>query len=187
MAGLNRRNSRQESLKMAFCGLVVALAVVLMLSGGLIPIATYCSPMIAGVLLLPILLEYGKKAAWTAYAAVAIISLMLGIDKEAAFFFLFLGYYPIVKWELDRIKHKALRILLKLLVFTAAVVLMYTTLGFLLHMDAIVAEFSEMGTALMLAFLALLDLCLMMYDRLLFPLVVLYVNRLRPKLRFLKQ
>ena len=87
----NRSRSRKESSKIAFCGLMVALSVVLMLTGGLIPIATYCAPMAAGLLLLPILLEYGKKASWTAYAAVSLISLLLGADKEAAFFYLFLG------------------------------------------------------------------------------------------------
>lgn len=85
----NRSRSRKESGKIAFCGLMVALSVVLMLSGGLIPIATYCAPMAGGLLLLPILLEYGKKPAWTAYAATSLITLLLGADKEAAFFYLF--------------------------------------------------------------------------------------------------
>ena len=94
----NRSRSRRQSSKIAFCGLMVALSVALMLTGGLIPIATYCAPMASAILLRPILLEFGKKAAWTAYAAVSLITLMLGIDKEAAFFYLFLGYYPILKW-----------------------------------------------------------------------------------------
>ena len=187
MATSNRNKSRQQSAKMAFCGLMAALSVALMLTGGLIPIATYCAPMISGVLLLPILLEYGKKTAWTAYAAVALISLFLGFDKEAAFFYLFLGYYPIVKWEIDCIKKKALRICAKLLVFNAAIILMYAVLGFVLHMDAVVAEFREMGTWLLLVFAVMLDACMLLYDRLLMPLTVIYVNKLRPKLKFLRR
>ena len=187
MSSSRRNSSREQSAKIAFCGLLVALCVVLMLSGGLIPIATYCAPMAAGILLLPVLLEYGNKAAWTAYAAVSLITLMLGIDKEAAFFFLFLGYYPIVKWQLDRIHRKPLRILVKLAIWNASIVLMYVLMGALLHMDAVVAEFSEMGTALLVGFALLFDLCMALYDRLMMPLVYLYANRLRPRLSFLKK
>ncbi len=187
MSASRRNSSREQSAKIAFCGLLVALCVVLMLSGGLIPIATYCAPMAAGILLLPVLLEYGKKTAWTAYAAVALITLMLGIDKEAAFFFLFLGYYPIVKWELDRIRRKPLRMLVKLAVWNGSVVLMYVIMGFLLHMDAVVAEFGSMGAVMLIGFVLLFDLCMVLYDRLMMPLIYLYANRLRPKLSFLKK
>ena len=51
-AGRNRTSSREQSTKIAFCGLIVGVAVVLMLAGGIIPIATYCTPMLAGILLL---------------------------------------------------------------------------------------------------------------------------------------
>ena len=144
--------------------MMVALSVALMLTGGLIPIATYCAPMISGVLLLPILLEYGKKTAWMGYLATALIVLILGIDKEAAFFYIFLGYYPIIKWSIDKLHQKPMRVL---------------------HMDAVVEEFTEMGMWMLAAFIILLDICLFMYDRLLVPMTVLYANKLRPRLRFL--
>ena len=181
----NRIRSHSESSKIAFCGLMVALSVSLMLTGGLIPIATYCAPMAGGILLLPILLEYGKRAAWTAYAACSLITLLLCTDKEAAFFYLFLGYYPLIKWEIERIKNKKLRLPCKLLVFNLAIIAMYVTLGFLLNMQAIIQEFSEMGALLLVVFLILLNICMLLYDRLLFPLVYLYVNKIKPRLRFL--
>ena len=177
MAGQNRSASRKQSGKIAFCGMMVALSVALMLTGGLIPIATYCAPMISGVLLLPILLEYGKKT--------ALIVLILGIDKEAAFFYIFLGYYPIIKWSIDKLHQKPMRVILKLLLFNGAVVAMYAVLGFVLHMDAVVEEFTEMGMWMLAAFIILLDICLFMYDRLLVPMTVLYANKFRPRLRFL--
>lgn len=183
--GNNRSRSRKESSRIAFCGLMVALSVALMLTGGLIPIATYCAPMAAGLLLLPILLEYGKKAAWTAYIAVSLITLLLGIDKEAAFFYLFLGYYPLLKWEIERIKNRRLHLPCKLLVFNLAVIIMYLILGFLLNMQAIVQEFTQMGTLLLLIFLITLNICLLLYDRLLFPMLYLYANKLKPRLTFL--
>jgi len=182
----NRNRSRKQSAMMAFCGLSAALSVVLMFSGGLIPIATYCVPMMCGILLLPILIEYGKKMAWTMFAAVSLITLLIGIDKEAAFFYLFLGYYPILKWEIERIKNKPVRLIAKLAVFNVSIIVMYTVLGVLLNMDALIEEFTQMGWWLLSAFMVLLNVCLLLYDRLLVPMVFLYVNRIRPKLRFLR-
>jgi len=181
----NRSRSRKESRKIAFCGLMVALSVALMLSGGLIPIATYCAPMACGLLLLPILLESGKKSAWTAYIAVSLITLLLSTDKEAAFFYLFLGHYPLLKWEIERIKNKVLRLPCKLLFFNSSIIAMYLILGFLLNMQALVQEFTQMGTMLLIVFLIMLNACMLLYDRLLFPMIYLYVNKIKPRLRFL--
>lgn len=183
----NRAQSRYQSSKIAFCGLMVALSVTLMLSGGLIPIATYCAPMFGGVLLLPILLEYGKKAAWTAFCAVAALTLLMGADKEAAFFYLFLGYYPLIKWDLERIKRPRIRFVCKLLIFNAAILSMYIVLGFLLNMHALIEEFTQMGAVLLAVFIIVFDICMLLYDRLLLPLLFLYVNRIQPRLKFLKK
>lgn len=182
----NRSRSRKQSSKIAFCGLMVALSVTLLLSGGLIPVATYCAPMAAGILLLPILLEYGKKTAWTAFAATALLTLLMDTDKEAAFFYLFLGHYPLLKWEIERIPRKQLRMPCKLVYFNLSVAAMYAILSFLLNMEALVQEFTQMGGFLLAAFLILLNICLLLYDRLLFPMIYLYANKIKPRLRFIR-
>lgn len=179
-----RQQSRIQSRRIAFCGILVALSVALMLSGGLIPIATYCAPMFCALLLLPILMDYGKKSAWTAFAAVSLITLILGIDKEAAFFYLFIGHYPLLKWEIERIRSKPIRIVAKVFVFNLSILLMYIFLGAVLGMHAVVAEFSEMNTVMLLLFVFMLNLCLFLYDRLIFPLMFLYDRKLRSKLHF---
>ena len=183
----SREISRYQSSRNEFCGLMAALSVVLMLSGGLIPIATYCVPMMAGILLLPIMIEHGKKSAWTTSAAVSRIVLLLGIDKEAAAFYLFFGCYPLIKCEIDRIRNKLFRFLIKLFVFNIALLAMYALLGIILNMDALVQEFLVMGPWLLLLFVLFFNLCLFLLDRLLVPLIMLYVHRIRPRLRFLKR
>ena len=182
----NRVKSRQQSARMAYCGLMVALSVVLMLSGGMISIAAYCIPMMASILLLPVLLEYGRKTTWITYAATACIVLLLGIDKEAAFFYLFFGYYPILKWEIDRIPRRWLRLPLKLLLYNISFAALYALLGLFLNMEAVLAEFRQMGSMMFVAFLLLFNVCMLLFDRLLTPLVILYVKKLRPRLRFLR-
>ena len=187
MADSKRLSARAQSMRIAFCGMMCALSVVLMLTGGLIPVMTYVSPLFAGILLLPLMLEFGRKYAWTAYAATALIVLLLGMDKEAAFFYLFLGYYPLLKWEIEKLPKKPLRQALKLALFTIAMAAMYCILAFLLHLEAVTADFQEMGRVWTILFFVMMDVCMLLYDRLLMPLVILYANRIKPKLKFLKR
>ena len=172
----------KNSKKIALTGMLCALAVAIMMMGGLIPLATYCCPALAGLMLIPIFVECGEKLSWCAFAAIAILSLMLCPDKEAALFFLFLGYYPIVRWRLEQIRSTALRIIAKLGVFNIAVGLTYLLLIFLFRMDRIIQEYQEMGLILTAVCLLLGNITLLFYDRLLVNITALYVNRLRNKL-----
>lgn len=168
--------------KMALTGMLCALAVVIMMMGGLIPLATFCCPAFAGLVLIPIFVECGERLSWGAYAAIALLSLMLCPDKEAAALFVFLGYYPILKWRLEQIRRRALRIISKLAIFNIAVGLAYALLIFLFRMDAILNEYREMGMILTAACLVLGNITLLLYDRLLGIWTAIYVNRLRNKL-----
>jgi hypothetical protein len=172
----------KNSKKMALTGMLCALAVAIMMMGGLIPLATYCCPALAGLMLIPIFVECGEKLSWCAYAAIAALSLMLCPDKEAALFFVFLGYYPIVRWRLEQIRSAPLRIIAKLGVFNIAVGIIYLLLIFLFRMDRIIQEYQEMGLILTAVCLLLGNITLLFYDRLLANITVLYVNRLRNKL-----
>ena len=178
----NRQSGRENSRRIAFCGMMTGLSAALMLSGGLIPIATYCAPMAAAVLLLPVKFEYGNRMGWVAYSAVALLSLFLSADKEAAFFYMAIGYYPLIKWDLDRLHGPLQRLMAKLAVFNLSIGLMYAVLCFIFPIPAIVADFSGMGPALLFGFALVLNLCMLLYDRLLYPLSLLYWERIRPRL-----
>ncbi|MBR5111162.1 MAG: hypothetical protein IK099_13370 [Clostridia bacterium] len=182
----NHSKARRQSMMIAFCGMAVGLSMVIMLLGGVIPAAAYAVPMLCGLLLLPILLEFGETAAWAAFFAVAALALMLDFDKEAAFFYLFIGYYPIVKWRLDRIKKKGLRFLVKTLLFTVSLAAMYALLALLFPALAVLRDFEEMGAAMSVLFAAAYLFCMLLYDRLLMGCVMIYANKIRPRLTFLK-
>lgn len=182
--GNDRERMRQQSGRAALCGLMAALSVVLMLLGGYLAIATYAVPMFCSLFLLPALAEYGSGAAWLTYGAVTLLGLMLCQDKEAAFFYLFLGYYPILKQYLDKIGNKVIRLAAKLAVVNAAVVLMYAVLGFVLGMDDAVAEFRTMGTVMLWGYALLLNVTMLIFDRLLVKMSAVYQYKLRPRLGF---
>ena len=172
----------KQSGKIALTGLMCALAAVVMLMGGMIPLATFCCPALAGLALIPVFVECGERMAYAAYAAIALLALMLCPDKEAALLFVFIGYYPILRWRLDQIRVAPLRIGAKLGVFNAAVISMYVLCILVLRMDQILREYREMGLILTLLCLLLGNLTLLLYDRLLMIFTRLYVNRIRGKL-----
>ena len=186
MATGRRAQTRRLSAMVAFCGMAAALSVVVMLTGGVLAVATYAAPLLAAVLLLPLRVEFGPKAAWGTWGITAALSLLLGLDREAACFYLFVGWWPIVKWTVElRIKGRLPRTALKLLVFSAAVAAMYALLLLVVPVEALLAELGEMGAWMRAGFFGGLVLCLMLYDRLLTPLSMLYAVRIQPRLRSL--
>ncbi|MBO5557013.1 MAG: hypothetical protein J5927_07495 [Oscillospiraceae bacterium] len=174
---------RETSFRLAFGALMAAMGTALMMAGGLIPAATYCSPLLAGVLLLPVLSEGGTGAAWSVWTATALLSLIVCPDKEAAAMYLCLGYYPIVKPVFDRLRPRPLGFLAKLLFFALALGLMYALLCMVLQLEAVLAEFREASLLVnLLLYLALMAVMLL-YDFSLGKLWLLYQSRLRPRLK----
>lgn len=131
-----------EARFVAFGGMMAALAVVIMCLGGLIPVATFTVPLVCMLILAYVLKFCGKRIGWAWYGAVSILGLLLGPDKEAAAIFLFLGYYPILKPGLDRMR---LGIVLKALIFNCMILLMYGVLIYLMGMQYIAQEYAQLG------------------------------------------
>ena len=143
---------------------MAALAVVIMAMGTLIPVATYVCPMICALLLKMVASVGGRRVAWAWYGAVSILSVLLAPDKEAALVFVFLGYYPSVKPVLDKRKGKWLW---KGLLFNGSILVLYGIALRLLGMDALAAEYREMGYVLTALLLILGNVTFFLLDRLL--------------------
>jgi len=148
----------------ALGGVLAAMAVAISCLGGLIPAATFVCPMLSMLILAVVLRRCGVRIAWAWYGAVAILSVLLSPDKEAAAVFAFLGYYPILKPRMDALP---LRWLWKILLFNAAILLMYWLLMHIFGMVQILQEFAEMGTALTVITLLLGNVTFLLLDRLL--------------------
>jgi hypothetical protein len=155
---------RSPAKQIALGGVLAALAVVIMSFGGLIPIATYVSPMLCMLMLRLVCLICGRRIGWAWYGAVAILGLLLSADKEAAAVFAFLGYYPIVKPRLDKLR---ISMFWKLLLFNSAMVLMYWLLMAVFGMAALAEEFRDMGTVLLVLTLVLGNVTFLLLDRIL--------------------
>lgn len=148
----------------ALGGILASLAVVVMCLGGMIPAATFVCPMLCMFLLTLVYKRCGSRISWAWYGAVAILSVLLDADKEAAAVFAFLGYYPILKPKLDTLP---LKWLWKVLLFNAAILLMYTLLIHLFGMAQVMDEFAEMGKVMTAVTLLLGNVTFFLLDRLL--------------------
>ena len=149
---------------MATGGVFAALAMVIMCLGGLIPVATFVCPVLCCLIVKLILRLCGKRIAWTWYAAVASLSLLLAPDKEAAGIFLFLGYYPSVKPGLDTMRFG---FVLKGLLFNASIGAMYFLFLQLFGMSQVAEEYRGMGIAMTAVMIILGNVTFFMLDRLL--------------------
>ena len=73
---------KTESQKIALCGMLGALSLVLLLLGSALQIGTYAAPMLAAFLLIPVLEEYGTRYALTLYVCVAILAVLFVPETE---------------------------------------------------------------------------------------------------------
>ena len=172
----------KQTRRIAVSGMMVALATAILLLGGVIPAATFTGPALAGIVLIPVLAEGGRRMALGAWIAVSALSLMLCADKEAALLFAFLGWYPAVKWSLEAKLPGWRGLVVKLLLWNACAGAMAALIFFVLRMDQVIAEYREMSQVMLIAFILLANVTLILYDRLLNVMAVLYLKKLRPKL-----
>jgi hypothetical protein len=84
----------------------------------------------------------GRRVSWAWYAALAILSLLLAPDKEAAVVYVMIGFYPMLKVFFDRLP---LNVLFKLIYFNVAIAIFYLSLMHLLGLSAVLAEYVALG------------------------------------------
>ena len=156
--------ARRNSFDVALGGIFAALAVVIMALGTMIPVATFVCPMLCMVLLQVVCKKCGSRIGWAWYGAVALLSLLLSPDKEAAAVFVALGYYPVIKPKMDA---SPVKWLIKGIYFNAVILLLYWALLHVFGLDQVAAEFAEMGRIMTAVTLILGNVCFFMLDKLL--------------------
>lgn len=173
----------RQSSKAALGGIVSALAVILMLITYISPLFVYTAPPLAGILLIPIIKECGAKWAVGTYAAISLLSVFIIADKESAVFFtLFFGYYPIFKLYVDKkIASRAVRIILKLLLYNFSVALSVAVCMFVFNISY--DDFEDGGKIFFILFAVLLNVLLFVLDILISKLVILYDIKLKKLFR----
>lgn len=170
---------RKKSREMAFCGVLCALSTAVLLLGGVLPAATDCAPLLAAILLLPVLTEFGVKAAWTTYAAVALLALGLAANRETAAAYLFFGAYPMVRPAFSRIRLRGVRFFAKLACCNLALWTLCPLLLRLFAGDAAAGDSGTLSRPFFLTLLLLENALFFAMDLALERMQLLWKNRLR--------
>ena len=172
---------KKNTFRVAFCGLITAFSLVLMLLTSLVPAGSLALPCLSGALLTAVVVEFGWKWALGAYAAVALLSLFLAGDKEASVYFIaFFGFYPIIKSSIERLRSKALQYIIKYAVFTLCIVGAFFVVKLVLLIPD--DEFSIFGVYVPWLFLAIGEATFILYDYFVTIIVTNYISRVRDKL-----
>ena len=121
------------------------------------------------------------------WAVTTALSLILSVDKEAGAMYLFIGWYPIVKPALDRLRPRPLRWAVKLLLFTLAFAAMYSLLLFVFRLDVVLEDMESLGLWANVVMDGVLVVVMLLYDYVLGKLWLWYLYRLRPRLKRLSK
>ena len=175
-----RRHGKAPAI--ALCGVLGALALVCLFLGGAIPVASISCPVLASLVMIPVYTErgYGWGLIW--YVAVGLLGLLLAPMKECAILFVAFGTYPMLRKYLGRLP---LSKVWKLLYFNAVLFGAYAVMLFVFPIPGLQGEFAEIGKWMLGAMIVLANISFLVYDILIGRLEVLYIVRLKPKLRFL--
>ncbi|MBQ5996211.1 MAG: hypothetical protein IJL63_10210 [Clostridia bacterium] len=169
-------SKKKITSKTTLGGIIAALSVALMFMTGLIPVMTYAIPAAAGVLLTMIVIEIDKKWAFGVYAAVALLSMFLVADKEAALMYaMFFGYYPILKAVVEKHCSVPVSWVIKLVVFNLTMVLAFLTsvYVFKIPFDAM----QKYGRIAAVLLLAVGNIVFVVFDMMLTNLITLYLMK----------
>ena len=154
-----------------------ALGVILLYVGSVIQVADLSMAVLASLLCVFAVIEYGKTAPWLVFGVTSVLSLVLLPQKTPAVVYtLFFGFYPILKERFERFD-RIRCIVFKELVFNAALIVI------LLAMKFLFLEFANIPFMLYLIAIVLCEAVFLVYDFALTRLISLYVYKLRKRFR----
>lgn len=164
----------KKTVKIAFCGVMAAMGTAVMLLS-YFPYFTYGVPALSGLVSLVVLIEIGFKWAWGTYAVIAFTAMLFAEPEAKLMFVLILGYYPILKACIERLKNKSLQYILKFAVFNCAVFAVYKV--FAEVFGVYTADIGSAGTLGVVFMLMLANVTFFLYDIALVRVADFYIAR----------
>ena len=170
------------SFKVSLGGIVTAVCLLLMFMTGIMPLLSYTLPAVAGVLMVVVVIEINRKWAIVNYISVGLLSLLITPDKEAVILFIFfLGYYPILKSFVEKIKSIVLEWIVKIVIFNIAIISAYYIIINVVGITDLIDEFTALGEFAVPIMLAGVTVVFVIYDIALTSVISSYINWFRPK------
>lgn len=172
--------------RIVISGVLSALSFIVLYIGQFLGDLDLTVSAIASLFLIIIVIEMGYRYAWMTYLATSILAiLLLPMPKTAAAFYaLSMGFYPMIKSYIERIKYAALRWICKLAVGNAAMLMLFLFLKLAEDWGWIPKD--VMPTWLLVVTYALGILAYIMYDVALTKLITLYFRKIRDRIKIYK-
>ena len=170
-------SKKMQTKKLTVCAMLSALGVVLLWLGSAVEVVDVSMAVVASLLCVFAVIEYGGAAPWLIFSVTGLLSLILLPQKTPALLYLlFFGYYPIIKERLEK-KRSMIAWIAKEIVFNAALFLLLILSRFLL----MGLETEPIG--LFVTVVVLAEIVFPVYDIALTRLISLYLFRVRRRLR----
>ena len=145
------------------------------------PYLTYAIPAAASLFIMAVVIELDKKWAVLSFIASAIIVFFLAEIESKLMFLGFLGYYPILKAAVERIRKPVFEWIIKILAFNIAVIVIYFAFSSLLNISA--RDFGVLGEYGIYILLIVGNATFAVYDIALSRLAMAYMFVMHPKIR----
>lgn len=160
--------------------MLAALGVILLYLGSLVEVLDISMAVIASLLCVVAVIEYGGGAPWMIYGVTAILSLVLLPNKTpAALYAIFFGFYPVLKEKFEKC-NRVMAWVLKEITFNAAMVVVGLVAVFvLLGPDNALVNPLAIGVAVVLC-----EIVFVLYDVAMTRLITFYLVTLRSRFKF---
>lgn len=177
---MKKQSSGYSTKKLTVCAMLAALGVVLLYAGALVEVLDISMAVIASLLCVIAVIEYGGSAPWMIYGVTAILSVLLLPNKTPALFYaIFFGFYPIVKEKFEKLPF-AVSWALKEVTFNVCLVIaaLATYFLFMSKDNALINPFT-----IAIGFI-LCEAVFILYDIALTRLISFYITNIRKRLKF---
>lgn len=171
----------KKSIRIAVCGVVCALSLLLLFMGGAVSIFIYIMPMLTSFLMIMLRKTFSISDSLVTYIAASLLSVFLVGEKECMLsYVLFFGYYPIIYPSIQKIKSVILRTIVKLMIFNIMLTIIQLMLVYIFGIPFL----SEgEGKIFIVLFAVMMNLILLIYDFTVKRIYILYTCRLEKKIK----
>ena len=160
--------------------MMAALASVFMLAS-YFPYLTYAIPAIAGLFIMSAVIELGNRWGFMSFIASAVLVFLFAEPEAKLMYIGFLGYYPILKAIIEKLRKPVIEWTLKMVCFNAAVLVIYFV--FAKAFGISFEDFGPLGKYGALITLAIGNAVFVVYDIAVARMAMFYSYVIRPKIK----
>ena len=172
--------SSNKTKRLTVCAALSAIGVILLYLGSVIEVVDISMAVVASMLCIVAVVEYGKGASWLVFFVTAALGLILAPPWSGfggtLYYVAFFGFYPILKESFERM-NRITSWICKEAVFNLCLAVTIVVLKMLFFADI------KVSISMYVILVALCEVVFILYDIALTRLITFYIYRLRNRLK----